>query len=365
MKIRDIITEIERFAPLAYQESYDNAGLTVGNANAEIASCLLCFDVSEQTVDEALEHGAGLIISHHPVIFGGLKRLAGRTPTERIVEKAIRSGIALYAAHTNLDSVTGGINTRLAEKLGLKNIRILAPRKDILYKLVVYAPLAYGSQVRNAIFDAGAGRIGNYGECSWNIEGTGTFRAGDEAKPFVGTQDARHEEPEIRIETIVQKHYLPATLSAMLAAHPYEEPAYDVLPLANRSASTGLGAFGELPEPLPVDEFFARLKQTLDLKVIRHNRPHVDAVSRVAVCGGAGESLVEDAIAAAADIFVSSDCKYHKFIDVEGKLILADAGHFETEYFAVEIFHDIIIKKFPNFAVRFAGSMFNPVKYFL
>ena len=329
-----------------------------------INSCLLCFDVNEQTVDEAVERGAGLIISHHPVIFGGLKRLTGRTSTERIVEKAIRKGIALYAAHTNLDSVTGGINTRLAEKLGLKNIRILAPLKDMLCKLVVYTPLAYSAQVRDAIFGAGAGQIGNYGECSWNVEGTGTFRANDKANPFVGTRGARHEEPEIRTETIVRKHDLPATLSAMLAAHPYEEPAYDVFPLANRLDSAGLGAVGELPEPLPVSEFLARLKQTLDVKVIRHNRPHVDAVSRVAVCGGKGESLAEDAIAAKADIFVSSDCKYHKFIELEGKIILADAGHFETEYFAVEIFHDVIIKKFPNFAAHFAGTMFNPVKYF-
>lgn len=365
MKIQDIITEIERLAPPAYQESYDNAGLTVGCAATEIEACLLCLDVNEQAVDEAAERGAGLIISHHPAIFGGLKRLTGRTPTERTVEKAIRRNVALYAAHTNLDSVVGGVNTRLAEKLGLTNVHILAPRKDLLFKLTVYTPANHAAAVRKAMFDAGAGTIGNYDECSWNVQGTGTFRAGEDANPFVGAKAVMHEEAEIRTDTVVKKHELSSVVRAMIAAHPYEEPAYDVYPLGNALSSAGLGAVGNLPKPLPVYEFFAMLKQALDAKVIRHNRPHVETLSRVAVCGGSGANFIGEAMAAGADIFVTADCKYHSFIDTEGSMILADAGHFETESFAVEIFREAISKKFPNFAVHTAGSMLNPVGYFL
>ncbi|MDR2562879.1 MAG: Nif3-like dinuclear metal center hexameric protein [Prevotellaceae bacterium] len=365
MKIRDLVTEIERLAPPAYQEDYDNAGLIVGCAEREIEACLLCFDVDEKTVDEAAERGAGLIVSHHPAIFGGLKRLTGRTPTERTVEKAIRRNVALYAAHTNLDSVAGGVSARLAEKLGLTNIRTLAPRKGLLFKLTVYTPANHAQAVRKAMFEAGAGTIGNYDECSWNVQGIGTFRAGENTNPFVGTKASMHEEAEIRTDTVVKKHELSSVLQAMVAAHPYEEPVYDVYPIENALSSVGFGAVGELPKPLPTEDFFSMLKKALDAKVIRHNRPHVAMVSRVAVCGGSGANLVGEAMAAGAEVFVTGDCKYHSFVDTEGRLILADAGHFETESFAVEIFREVISKKFPTFAVHTAGNMYNPVEYFL
>jgi dinuclear metal center YbgI/SA1388 family protein len=362
--VKDIVSELEKLAPLNYQESYDNAGLIVGNPEAETSLALLCFDVTEDVIDEAIEKKANLVISHHPVIFGGLKKINGKNATERIVIKAIRNNIALYAAHTNLDSVRGGINTTLAEKLGLSEIKILSPLEKILFKIVTFVPDASCEKVRRAMFEAGAGHIGNYDSCSYNIKGTGTFRAGENTNPFVGEKGTLHNEPETRIETVAKKECVDKIISALKENHPYEEPAYDVYQLENKYENAGIGAVGVLPEYVDATEFLATVKTLLPpVRIIRHNALF-KTVKTVAVCGGAGSGYINDAISAGADIFVTGDCKYHQFLDFQNRIILADTGHFESEYFATEIFCSIINKKFPNFAADLSRGIYNPVHYF-
>jgi dinuclear metal center YbgI/SA1388 family protein len=361
--VKDIIAELERFAPLSYQESYDNAGLIVGDAGRAINSALLCFDITEDVIDEATEAKAGLVISHHPAIFKGLRKINGNSATERIVIKAIRNDIALYASHTNLDSVWGGINTTLAGKLGLSEIKILSPAGNNLFKIVTFVPEAYSEKVRQAMFAAGAGNIGAYDFCSYNIKGTGTFRGGEDANPFVGTKGLLHNEPEIRIETVAKKEDVNKIIASLKQSHPYEEPAYDIYLLENKSAKAGIGAIGVLPRRMEATEFFEKIKTALTVKIIRHNKLF-KTVKTVAVCGGSGASCIDDAIAAEADIFVTGDCKYHQFLDCSNEIILADIGHFESEYFAPEIFYSVISKKFPNFALNLSRSISNPVQYF-
>ncbi|MDR1339957.1 MAG: Nif3-like dinuclear metal center hexameric protein [Prevotellaceae bacterium] len=363
MTVKDIVSELEKLAPLSCQESYDNAGLIVGDPEAEASSAILCFDISEEIIDEAIGKKANLVISHHPVIFGGLKKINGKTATERIVIRAIKNNIALYAAHTNLDGVQGGISTVLAEKLGLSEIKILSYSEKRLFKIVTFVPEAYSEKVRHAMFEAGAGHTGNYDSCSYNIEGTGTFRGGENTNPFAGKRGLLCSEPEIRIETIAKKENLDTVISALKQSHPYEEPAYDVYQLENRFENAGMGAVGVLPEYMDASEFLAKIKRILPVKIIRHNDLY-KKVKTVAVCGGSGSGYVSEAIAAGADIFLTGDCKYHQFLDCRNRIILADAGHFESEYFAVEIFFSIINKKFPNFAADLACGIFNPVQYF-
>ncbi|MDR2423979.1 MAG: Nif3-like dinuclear metal center hexameric protein [Prevotellaceae bacterium] len=364
IKIGDIVAELEKFAPLCFQESYDNAGLIVGDAEMSVNAALLCFDVTEKIVDEAIERRAGLVISHHPPIFGGIKKINGKNASERIVVKAIKNDIALYAAHTNLDSVWNGINTVLGEKLGLSDIKILVPREKNLYKIVTFVPHNHAENLRRRMFEAGAGHIGNYDSCSYNLEGKGTFRGGENTSPFVGTKGTLHSEPEIRIETVATKECLNQVIAAILQAHPYEEPAYDVYPLENKRANVGAGAVGTLPQAVDAADFLATVKKNLPVKLIRHNKLFKQ-VKTVAVCGGAGASLIADAIAAKTDLFLTGDCKYHQFLDCENKIILADIGHYESECFAVEIFYNIINKKFPTFALYLSHGISNPVQYFI
>jgi dinuclear metal center YbgI/SA1388 family protein len=361
--VKDIVSEIEKLAPLNYQESYDNAGLIVGSLDAVANSALLCFDITEDVIDEAIEKDANLVISHHPVIFGGLKKINGKNATERIVIKAIRNNIALYASHTNLDSVRGGINTTLAEKLGLSDIKILSPVEKILFKIVTFVPNAHYEHLRQAMFDAGAGHIGNYDSCSYNIKGIGTFRGNENTNPFVGEKGILHNEQEIRIETIAKQENLNKIISALKQNHPYEEPAYDVYQLENKYENAGIGAIGVLPEYMDAVEFLAKIKKVLSVKVIRHSILF-KKVKTVAVCGGSGSGYINNAISAGADIFVTGDCKYHQFLDCRNEIILADIGHFESEYFATEIFYNIIQKKIPNFVANLSRSIFNPVQYF-
>jgi dinuclear metal center YbgI/SA1388 family protein len=361
--VKDIISELELFAPLSYQESYDNAGLIVGDPGRVVNSALLCFDITEDIIDEATESKADIIISHHPVIFKGLKKINGNSATERIVIKAIQNNIALYASHTNLDSVWGGINTTLAEKLGLSEIKILSQIEKNLFKIVTFVPEVYSEKVRQAMFDAGAGNIGNYDFCSYNIKGTGTFRGGENTNPFVGEKGLLHNEQETRIETVAKKEDVNKIISALKQNHPYEEPAYDIYLLENKFAKAGIGAVGVLPDRMDAAEFLSKIKKNLSVKIIRHNKLF-KTVKTVAVCGGSGSGYIGEAIAAGADIFVTGDCKYHQFLDCQDEIILADTGHFESEYFATEIFYNVIHKKFPTFAVNLSRSILNPVQYF-
>ena len=363
MKISQIIEILEDYAPPALQESFDNSGLQVGDVSQKVKGILLCLDVTEEVLDEAVELDCNLIISHHPLLFKPIKKLSGRTYIERCVIKACKNDLVIYSAHTNMDNAYGGVNFYIAEKLGLQNLRILSPVKDGLLKLVTFVPEAYSEIVRSALFNAGAGCIGNYDSCGFNVPGAGTFRAGEQAHPFVGNLNELHTEPEIRIETILPAHKKPAALRALLAVHPYEEPAYDFYPLANEWNRAGSGIVGELPYPEGEEEFLQRLKTVFKLQSLKHSSLTGKEIREVALCGGSGAFLIPDAIAYGADIFITGEAKYNDYFDVENRILLAVIGHYESEIITKELFYDVITKKMINFAVHFSTTNSNPVNY--
>lgn len=361
-KICDIIQAIEDYAPLNLQESFDNAGLQVGDRNAEATAALLCLDATEAIVDEAVEKGANLIITHHPLIFRGLKHLTGSSPIERIVAKAIKHDIAIYSAHTNMDSATYGVSTHAAKKIGLKNIRVLVPQTGKLLKIVTFVPSAHADAVKQAMWQAGAGEIGNYDCCSYTMNGNGTFRATEGANPFVGKIGEHHTEPEERIEVIVPVWRKGAVVRAMLEAHPYEEPAFDIIALENES-NTGLGVVGDI-EPEDALHLLERVKKIFDVGAISYSgleRP--TTITRVALCGGSAAEYAGAAISAGAQLYITGDVRYHDFTSNSDRIIIANIGHYESEHFTKEIFYDIIQKKIPNFATYYAEKEKNPINY--
>ena len=364
MQVREITGHIESFAPLSYQESYDNAGLQTGHPDKEVTAALLCLDVTDEVIDEALRIEAGLIISHHPLIFGGLTKITGDNRTERLVIRAIRHDIAIYAAHTNLDAVHTGVNLKISEKLGLQDTRILVPMAEQLCKLVFFVPKDHADRVRQEIFEAGAGHIGNYDMCSFSTPGEGTFRGSEESDPFVGKKGILHTEPELRVETIFPKEREASILRALVRSHPYEEVAYDVYPLFNKYDRAGSGAIGQFGEPLDERTFLQLLKNRFRATLVRHSMLRGRDIRHVALCGGNGSFLIQAAMASGADAFISGDFKYHQFFDADDRILLADIGHYESEQFTREIFYEILTKKFPKFAVHLSEVNTNPVNYF-
>ncbi len=361
--VQSICNLIEDVAPLALQEDYDNAGMQLGNVQMEVHGILLCIDITEEVLDEAIGKGCNLIISHHPLIFRGLKRLTGQDEVQRCVVKAIKNDIAIYSAHTNLDNVLQGVNGKIAEKIGLTNIRALQPRQHVLLKLVTYVPTEYAERVRSALFCAGAGNIGNYDACSYNVNGIGTFRPGVNTHPFVGEQGKMHRENETRVEVVLPEYARWKVVNALLSVHPYEEPAFDLIPLLNEWEQVGSGIVGELPATEAEEAFLLRLKEVFGLQVIRHTRLLGKDIRRVAVCGGAGSAFLRDALRVQADVFISGDFKYHEFFAAESKILIADIGHYESEQFTKDIFYEIIRKKLHNFAIQISDIRTNPINY--
>ena len=365
MFVSDIIAAIETFAPPAYQESYDNCGLQVGNQTDKVTGVLISLDVTEAILDEAIQRNCNMVVAHHPLIFSGLKRLTGRNYVERIVQKAIKNDINIFAAHTSLDNMYAGVNAKIAEKLGLTSTKILAPKTNILTRLYTYVPIDSADSLRDALFAAGAGSIGNYKECSFNTQGTGTFRPGANTDPAIGMAGGLREwVNEVKVEVIIEKHRERAILSALFEHHPYEEVAYELIPVNNAHQQIGAGLTGILPVTMPEQDFLAFLKEQMKTGCIRHTALNNRNIATVAICGGSGSFLLNDAIRAKADIFITADFKYHQFFDAEGKIIIADIGHYESEQFTSEIFEDILKKKFPNFAILLSNLSTNPVKYF-
>lgn len=363
MIIKDIITVIESFAPPALQEGYDNSGLQCGDANEKAKGALLCLDVTEEVIKEAQHKKCNLIIAHHPVIFSPLKRLTGANYVERIIISAIKKNIAIYACHTNADNVHMGVNNKIAEKLGLVNCKVLQPKKGLLKKLVTFVPKANADKVREALFKAGCGQIGNYDSCSYNLEGKGTFKANAAANPFVGEKNKLHTEPETRIETVFESYKEREVIHALHKAHPYEVVAYDIYSLDNKHPAIGSGLIGELSKATDEKLFLQNLKATFGAHGIRYTSLMGKKVKKVALCGGSGSFLLRDAIAQKADIFVSADFKYHQFFDAENKIVIADIGHYETEQFTPELFYAVIRKKLPKFAAHLSKQHTNPVNY--
>lgn len=363
MKIKEIIAAIEEVAPVSFQESWDNSGLIVGNPSDEAHSALITLDVTEAVVDDAVAHNENLIIAHHPVVFGGLKKLNGKNDVERAVMKAIKNDVAIYAAHTNIDVVKNGVSWMMARKLGLTNLKTLVPQKGLLKKLVTFIPVNDAEKLKQALFNAGAGNIGNYDSCSFNVEGKGSFRGGEATNPYVGKPGEIHFEEELRIETVFPAHIQSKVISALIDAHPYEEVAYDIYPLDNVHNEVGLGVVGDLPETAEALEFLKTVKEAFQCRALRYTNIHQKSISRIALVGGAGSSFLRDAMAAKADVFITGDFKYHQFFDAENRIIIADIGHYESEQFTKELFYEIVTNKFSKFAIRLSEVKTNPVNY--
>ena len=365
MSIGEIIKPLETFAPLALQEGYDNAGLITGNANWPCSGVLLCLDATEAIVKEAVKKGANLIVAHHPIIFRGIKKLNGKNYVENAVIAAIKNDVAIYAIHTNLDNVLNGVNDRIADKLNLQNRKILAPKTGILQKLAVFVPHAHKQKLMEALFAAGAGNIGNYSECSFCVDGMGSFKGNETSNPFAGKATERHIEPESRVEVIFPEWLAAQIVKAMKKAHPYEEVAFDIYSLTNACQQRGSGIVGTLRKPVETTVFLANLKNIFKVPVVKHSRILKKKVRKIAICGGAGSFLTGHAIACDAGIFITSDIKYHGFFDADGKLVLADIGHYESEQYTIELLFEVLKLNFPTFAVQKTALNSNPVRYLL
>lgn len=365
MKIKEVINALELLAPPSLQEGYDNAGFITGDENAECTGILISLDATENVIAEATRKKCNLVISHHPIIFSGLKKITGKNYVQKAVISAIKNEVALYAIHTNLDNVLNGVNGRIASILGLKNSKALFAKDSLMKKLFTFVPVADAEKVRTGIFEAGGGHIGNYKECSFNAEGFGTFKGGEETNPYVGKPGEIHHEKELKIEVIFPAWLEGQVIKHLIASHPYEEVAYDIISLDNRSTAFGSGLIGELNEPMYENEFLNLLKDRFGLKVIKHTKLLNQNISRVAVCGGAGSFLISSALAAGANIFVTSDIKYHEFFDANDKMVLADIGHYESEQFTINLLQEFLEQKFPTFAVLKTEVNTNPVNYFL
>jgi dinuclear metal center YbgI/SA1388 family protein len=364
MKIREIIDLLESYADPSLQESYDNAGLITGNAGEECTGVICSLDATEEVIMEAKKKNYNLVVSHHPIVFKGLKRINGSNYVERTIIAAIKNDIAVYAIHTNLDNVQNGVNGRIAAMMGLKNISVLAPKEAVLKKLFTFVPVEKAEQVRAAIFNAGAGMIGNYSECSFNSEGTGTFKPGEESNPFIGEKGRRHNEPELRIEAVFPAYLEKGIVSSMKKAHPYEEVAYDIISLTNNHPGIGSGMIGSLEPAVSAEEFLEMVRHVFKVPFVRHTKPTGRSIKTVAICGGAGSFLISKALRAGADAYVTADIKYHEFFDANDRIMVCDAGHYESEQFTIDLLQEVIARKFPTFAVLKTEVNTNPVRYF-
>lgn len=364
VKIKDVADYLETIAPRAYQESYDNAGLITGDPSDDVKAVLATLDCTEAVVEEARQSGCNLIVAHHPILFRGVKKLTGSTYVERTLLHAIRNHIAIYAIHTNLDNVRTGVNQKIAEKIGLTGCRILAPRRDTLMKLVTFIPVKDTDSVLQALHRVGAGQIGEYKDCSFRVTGTGTFMPGEGANPSIGERNKQEMVEESRVEVIFPTPLESQVMHALRQSHPYEEVAYYLTRLENANQEVGAGMIGELETAMEPLAFLERLKEQMDLKMIRHTPSPAGKVKKVAVCGGAGSFLLPRAVAEGAHAFVTADFKYHEFFDAEDRILVADIGHYESEAFTKDLLVDLISRKFATFAVNFSKSETNPIRYY-
>ena len=363
MKLNEIASYLDSAIPLSFQENYDNSGLQIGEPDTEIKSALLTLDITSAVIDEAIENKCDLIISHHPLIFSGLKRITGRTQVERLVKKALDNGISVYSAHTNLDSIPEGVSWKMAERLKLTGTKVLMPLKQKVMKLVTFVPPSHLEKVREALFAAGAGVIGKYDNCAFTLNGTGSYRAGEGSNPFLGARGSVHSEEEIRFETVFFSHLKTGVVNALISSHPYEEVAYDLYTLENENIDAGLGCVGDLPARMDESEFLRQVAKTFSAEGLRYSGLTGRKIGRLAMCGGSGASLLAAAISAGADAYITADIKYHVFQEAAGRILLADIGHYESEKFSVETLYALIIKKFPTFALRFSEINTNPINY--
>jgi dinuclear metal center YbgI/SA1388 family protein len=363
VRISEVTRYLESVAPASYQESYDNSGLITGDPSWTVRGILVTLDCTEAVVEEALAKGCNLIVAHHPIVFKGLKKLTGANYIERVVIRAIRSDVAIYAIHTNLDNVHTGVNRKICERIGLANLTILQPRRDTLSKLVTFIPPDHTDRVLDALYAAGAGQIGNYSNCGFTLSGTGTFTPTDQAQPAIGATGRKESVSEVRAEVIFPSYLQDRVMAALRSAHPYEEVAHYVTSLANDNQEVGAGMTGDLPQAMEPMAFLHGLKESLGVQVIRATAILDKPVKKVAVCGGSGSFLLKRAIQSGAQVFISADFKYHDFFDADGRIIVADIGHYESEVHTKELLVGVLMKKFPTFAIIFSKTVTNPISY--
>jgi dinuclear metal center YbgI/SA1388 family protein len=363
MKLKEIINILEELAPLAYAEDFDNVGLLVGDNEQQISGIVVCHDALEAVIDEAIAKKCNLVVCFHPIIFSGLKKITGKNYVERAILKAIKNDIAIYAIHTALDNHKDGVNKIFCNVLGLKNSKILVPKQNFIQKLITYTIPENAEKLRNALFKAGAGKIGNYEDCSFNSQGIGTYMGNQNSNPAIGEKFEFVEAQEIKIEVTFEKYLQSKILKALFANHVYEEVAYEVYDLQNSHQNIGLGMIGELETPIDEKEFLYFVKQKMQSGVIRHSELLGKKVTKVAVLGGSGSFAIKNAIQAGADIFLTADLKYHDFYQAENSIVLADIGHFESERFIKNYIVDFLKEKITNFAVVLSEINTNPVKY--
>jgi dinuclear metal center YbgI/SA1388 family protein len=331
MICKEITKYIEEWAPKEIAWQKDNVGLQIGSVDRKIKNILLCLELTNEVIDDAIKKGCNLIISHHPLIFSPLKKIdLQNDKNSKLIERLIKKDITLYSAHTNLDYTKDGVSFELAKVLNLKNIEFLKPLKSNQFKLVVFVPSKFTNQVSDAIFNAGGGLIGEYSKCSFRTNGTGTFKGSQKTNPIIGKKNQDETVEEVRLEIIIDSWKIKKVLSALFEAHPYEEVAYDIYPLEN-SGNFGDGAIGVLEKHYSKNEFLDFVSRQLKIKNFRYVGSTKNKIKKVAVCGGAGIDLLNDAMIANADAFITADIKYHSFHDAAGKILLVDAGHYETE----------------------------------
>lgn len=364
MTVAQIAAGLEELAPLPFAEDFDNVGLLVGDPQMKVTGVLVTLDTLEGVLNEALEKNCNLVVSFHPIVFQGLKRLTGATYVERVVAKAIARGIAIYSMHTALDNVRQGVSHKLGEVLGLQNMHTLIPKKGQIRKLVTYVPEASREALLESLFQAGAGQVGNYTHCSFSTPGTGSYLPGEQARPTIGQPGELSREPEQQLHLTFTADREKAVLAALLKNHPYEEVAYEMSTLENSYQHLGMGMVGELGRPMDETLFLQQLRERLQTPCIRHSALLGKPVRRVAVLGGSGAFSIGAARAAGADFLVTADLKYHQFFQAEGRLVVADVGHYESEQFTKNLLVDYLTEKFPNFAIHLSETQTNPVNYF-
>jgi dinuclear metal center YbgI/SA1388 family protein len=363
MKIKEILTILEEMAPLAYAEDFDNVGLLVGNQEAEATGIVVCHDALESVIDEAIAKKYNLVVCFHPILFSGLKKITGKNYVERAILKAIKNDIAIYAVHTALDNHKNGVNKIFCNALGLKNTKVLVPKQNYIQKLVTFTIPENVEKVRNALFDAGAGKIGNYEDCSFNTQGIGTYMGNENSNPEIGERFEFVEAPEIKIEVTFEKHLQTKILKALFSNHVYEEVAYEIYDLQNLHQNIGLGMVGELETPMTELAFLSFVKDKMQCGGIRHSALLGKTVCKVAVLGGSGSFAIKNAIQAGVDVFLTSDLKYHNFYESDNQMVIADIGHFESERYTKNYIVDYLKEKITNFAIVLTEENTNPVKY--
>ncbi|CAA0162040.1 Nif3-like dinuclear metal center hexameric protein [Tenacibaculum maritimum] len=363
MTIKDITSYIEELAPLAYAEDFDNVGLLVGNYQTKVTGILVTLDTLEKTIDEAIANNCNLIVSFHPIIFSGLKKLNGNNYVERVVLKAIQNNIAIYATHTALDNSNNGVSAKMGEVLGLQNLKVLLPKKGLIKKLTTYVPPTEANHLRKALFEVGAGTIGNYSNCSFNVEGKGSYKGNDNSNPVKGKKGVYVFEEESCISVTFNSYLEQKILKALFNVHPYEEVAYEIITLNNYNQNVGMGMIGELPEEMKEADFLPFVKKTMNTNCIRHSQLLQKPIKKVALLGGSGSFAIDNAIRSGADAYISADFKYHEFFKAEKKILLADIGHYESEQFTKNLLVEYLTKKFTNFAIILSEESTNPIYY--